>query len=139
MLPPTQRRNKKFTQCLYKEQKQGFLKETQEMYRDGCIEALADKAHNKQPQENKFINMGPDIYRFTPYWHSKEVRTSMNVPTFWIITREVFIVRHSSKYSHSPKKIRNQTVARRIGNWLNFLRYDETKESQYGLRQVCHR
>ena len=86
-------------------------------------------------QENKDINAGPHIYWFTPYWHSKEVRILMNVPTFWIIPQEVFIVHHSFKYSHSPKKIRNRTIARRVGNGLNFLSYDKMKESQYGLRQ----
>ena len=92
-----------------------------------------------QTQENKATNTGLHIYRFTPYWHSKEVRISMNAPTFWIITREVFIVHHSFKYSHGPKKIRNRTVARRFRNGLNFLSYEETKESQYGVRQVRHR
>ena len=65
-----------------------------------CMNALADNYKNKMchahsgTQENKAINTGPRIYRFTPYWHSKEVRISMNVPTFWIITQEVFIVHH---------------------------------------------
>ena len=45
-------------------------------------------------QVNKAINTGPHTYRFIQYWHSKEVPILMNVPTFWIITQEVFIVRH---------------------------------------------
>ena len=92
------------------------------------------------PTENKAINMGLHIlYRFTQYWHSKKVRISMNAPMFSIITQEVFIVRHWFKHSHIPKKIRNQTISRRVGNGLNSLSYDETKKSQHGLRKVRHR
>ena len=54
------------------------------------------------------------LYRFTPYWHSKEVCISMNVPTFWI-------VHHWFKNSRIPKMIRNQTISRRVGNRLNSL------------------
>ena len=42
-------------------------------------------------------------------------------PTFWIITQEVFIVRHLFKHSRIPKKIRNRSIPRRVGIRLNFL------------------
>ena len=89
------------------------------------------------PQKTR-LSIWDCIYRFTLYWHSKEVRILMNVPMFSIITQEVFIVRHWFKHSHIPNKIRHRTISRRVGNGLNSLSYDETKKSQHGLRKVRH-